>query len=179
MVGYGETKKRGFTLLELMITVAILGILAAVAIPAFMNYMRKTKTSEALVNIKAMYHGAIAYFGGENINGYNNYMPANAPMTPSTVSAAEKNEITPTTMELFANNPTWLVLGFAPTRDFYYSYSFQSDCPNQVCTSGNQITCAAYGNLDGDEGVSTFTHNNRIVDGQLVSLGISTVNELE
>jgi prepilin-type N-terminal cleavage/methylation domain-containing protein len=42
-----RTRQGGFTLIELMITIAILGILASIAIPAFMQYMRKSKTTEA------------------------------------------------------------------------------------------------------------------------------------
>jgi type IV pilus assembly protein PilA len=58
----GLNKESGFTLIELMIVVAIIGILAAIAIPNFMNYQCKAKQSEAksnLGNIKVMQE---AYF---------------------------------------------------------------------------------------------------------------------
>ena len=47
-------REKGFTLIELMIVVAILGILAAIAIPNFMRFQAKSKQSEAKSNLGAI-----------------------------------------------------------------------------------------------------------------------------
>ncbi len=55
--------QKGFTLIELMIVVAIIGILAAIAIPNFLNYQCKARQSEAkstLGNIRTMQEAYIA-----------------------------------------------------------------------------------------------------------------------
>jgi prepilin-type N-terminal cleavage/methylation domain-containing protein len=60
-------KARGFTLIELMIVVAILGILAVIAIPALTRYMNRSKTSEARVQIAKMFDAVSAYFNEEHV----------------------------------------------------------------------------------------------------------------
>jgi prepilin-type N-terminal cleavage/methylation domain-containing protein len=60
--------KNGFTLIELMIVVAITGVLAAVAIPSYSRYVKKSKTSEALTNLRKVYDGEITFFQDEHIN---------------------------------------------------------------------------------------------------------------
>src|SRR3990172_6344732 len=70
--GENEMKnKKGFTLIELMIVVAIIGILAAIAIPNFLKFQAKSKQSEAKTNLKAIYTAQTGYFG-EN-NTYNTF----------------------------------------------------------------------------------------------------------
>ncbi|MDY0363044.1 MAG: type IV pilin-like G/H family protein [Desulforegulaceae bacterium] len=54
-------KSKGFTLIELMIVVAIIGILAAIAIPNFMNYQCKAKQSEAKSNLGSIRTNQHAY----------------------------------------------------------------------------------------------------------------------
>lgn len=55
-------KKRGFTLVELMIVVAIIGILSAIAIPNFIRFQARSKQSEAKTNLKAIFTGQKSRF---------------------------------------------------------------------------------------------------------------------
>ena len=67
--------KKGFTLIELMIVVAIIGIMAAIAIPNFLKFQAKSKTSEVKMNLKAIYTAQTS-FHYEN-NQYGDFIQIN------------------------------------------------------------------------------------------------------
>lgn len=78
--------QKGFTLIELMIVVAIIGILAAIAIPNFIAYQAKSKQSEAKIALGAIFTSAVAFQAESNPQTYApaaigliGYMPSGNP----------------------------------------------------------------------------------------------------
>ena len=75
--------QKGFTLIELMIVVAIIGILAAIAIPAYQNYTRKSADTSCLAETKSYANLLYVYLSDPTANR------GDAPATPTTGACAE------------------------------------------------------------------------------------------
>ncbi len=73
-------RQDGFTLVELMVVVAIIGLLSAVAIPNFQKYQARAKTAEAKLQLSAIYTAEASFFADYNIYhtclNYMGYNPA-------------------------------------------------------------------------------------------------------
>jgi prepilin-type N-terminal cleavage/methylation domain-containing protein len=169
-------KFRGFTLIELMIVVAIIGVLSAIAIPSFIKYTRRSKTSEALMNLRKMYDGAVAYYVGEHADAtgtiQNRKFPIAAGPTPAAVPAATKVQTVPSDWKVGG----WAALDFMVADPQYYSYSFTS---SGVFTSAvaNMI---AQGDLNGNGVYSLFSRSCAGgEEGVTGGSGLYSVNEVE
>lgn len=157
--------KKGFTLIELMIVVAIIGILAAIAIPAFIKYVKQSKTSEAGLNLKTLADGAAQYYEADHYTTTG--IPVSEKQFPTTdhtfaqaaqaknPAAIPKGTKHPVTQAEWNAEP-WKSAKFAIAKPHYYRYRYQ---PTNVANAADKFSTRAEGDLDADAVSSRFNVN--------------------
>lgn len=157
-----RSSRAGFTLIELMIAVCILGILAAIAIPAFVGYVRRSKTSEATTNLNSLFKSVATYYLSD---GTANARGIAAPARVHCLVAGDGPlPAAPGANKQAFSWPAGHAGGFGHSglgwtiSDFvYYSYTIFS--PTSICNLPPVFvvySLRASGDLDGDGTRSTF-----------------------
>lgn len=123
-------RRTGFTILELMIAAAIVGVIAAVALPLYSSYLLKSKTAEAKTNLGSLRVAEEGYYAEHDVH---HPAAAEPPLIPGARSAAFDTA-----------GSDFAALGWSPEGRVYFSYA--------VAVSGDGIgyTADAAADIDAD-----------------------------
>ncbi len=131
MSNLNRKAQKGFTLIELMIVVAIIGILAAIAIPNFLRFQLKSKSSEGKVNIAAIRTAEESYLAEFGV-----YVAT--VLVPSTGSPGSQKAV----FDIPTAGADFDQLGFAPEGNVFFQYG--------VAIAGNAYSISAAADIDLD-----------------------------
>lgn len=150
-----KTLQKGFTLIELMIVVAIVGILAAIALPAYQDYMVRAKMSEPLAKLDEMKTSIAEYVASNNAT------------PPDGIEAG---------LGTTGINPV-VYSGPTATAKYYKGLGYQQVTAGQTVAIGVQLNGVAQTNLDSGFIIMTGTIDSPNSTSVLWNCGTDVVNQ--
>ncbi len=129
----GSRHCTGFSLIELVVVVAIIGILTAIAIPGFIRYQLRSRTSEALMNLKSIATAEETYLAE-----FGSYVSVSSPV-PATAPGNGR--------AAWTSGSSFDVLGWRPEGSVQFQYLITADGTGSGL---ERFTAEARGDLDGD-----------------------------
>lgn len=173
-------RNRGFTLVELMIVVAIVGILAALAIYGVSKYMKSAKTAEARNSLGQMAKDASAAFNrekmkagvmtaGESTAVSNTLCQGATATVPDGIGKVKGSKYQSQASEWNADNSSkgWQCLKFSMSEPQYFLYNY-TQSGGTLGQDGETFEAIAQGDLDADGTPSTFKIDGAIRDRTVV-----------